>query len=183
MIGISCTLSHIPQDCHCFARLGLERFALRYCLVIDLGCRIWTVFGTVTLTCIPHDLRCPGLCLRGQTKQTMVETNLAAQIFTSYTPEPSPLQTPLEPAVRALFPLVAVPDQTAAKRAATAITQRLAQLAVLLDHNLPFGLGDCAYPKAFCGLIFGSGYGPATALAPRRTQLPQSLTNAALCRR
>ena len=57
--------------------------------------------------------------------------------------------TRLEPAVRALFPLVAVPDQAAATRAATAITQRLAQLAVLLDHDLPFGLGDCGYPPTF----------------------------------
>ena len=57
--------------------------------------------------------------------------------------------TRLEPAVRALFPLVAVPGQAAATRAATAITQRLAQLAVLLDHDLPFGLGDCGYPPTF----------------------------------
>ncbi|WP_022702718.1 glutathione S-transferase family protein [Pseudorhodobacter ferrugineus] len=57
--------------------------------------------------------------------------------------------TRLEPAVRALFPLVAAPNPNAAAQAATAITQRLAQLAILLSHPLPFGLGDCGYAPTF----------------------------------
>lgn len=57
--------------------------------------------------------------------------------------------TRLEPAVRALFPLVATPDPAAAARATTQIALRLNQLAVLLSHDLPFGLGDCGYPPTF----------------------------------
>lgn len=57
--------------------------------------------------------------------------------------------TRLEPAVRALFPLVAAPDRAAATRAATLIAKRLAELAVLLIHDLPFGLGDCGYAPTF----------------------------------
>lgn len=57
--------------------------------------------------------------------------------------------TRLEPAVRALFPLVAHPDPQSAATAVAAIVHRLAQLAVLLNHDLPFGLGDCGYAPTF----------------------------------
>lgn len=57
--------------------------------------------------------------------------------------------TRLEPALRQLFALVAMPNEAAAKQAAMAIGQRLDQLARLLREPLPFGLGDCGYPPTF----------------------------------
>jgi glutathione S-transferase len=57
--------------------------------------------------------------------------------------------TRLEPAVRGLFPFVAAPDPIAAARAVATIATRLDQLAVLLDHQLPFGLGDCGFAPTF----------------------------------
>jgi len=57
--------------------------------------------------------------------------------------------TRLEPAVRALFPLVAAPDAAKATHATAAISARLAQLAELLVHPLPFGLGDCGFAPTF----------------------------------
>ncbi len=57
--------------------------------------------------------------------------------------------TRLEPAVRALFPLVAKPDPKAAAIAVAGVSKRLDQLAVLLAHDLPFGLGDCGFAPTF----------------------------------
>lgn len=57
--------------------------------------------------------------------------------------------TRLEPAVRLLFPLVAAPDAKAAAQAGALIEKRLEQLATLLDHSLPFGLGDCGFAPSF----------------------------------
>lgn len=57
--------------------------------------------------------------------------------------------TRLEPAVRALFPRVAKPDGAAAGAAMAAVSNRLAQLAALLTHPLPFGLGDCGFAPTF----------------------------------
>ncbi|MGO4910572.1 glutathione S-transferase family protein [Pseudorhodobacter sp. W20_MBD10_FR17] len=57
--------------------------------------------------------------------------------------------TRLEPAVRSLFPLVTTPDPEAAARAVAGIAKRLDQLAVLLAHDLPFGLGDCGFAPTF----------------------------------
>ena len=57
--------------------------------------------------------------------------------------------TRLEPALRALFGQVARPDPTVAGPAAQGVAARLEQLAALLGHDLPFGLGDCGYPPTF----------------------------------
>lgn len=57
--------------------------------------------------------------------------------------------TRLEPAVRKLFPLVAMPDPVATAGAMVEISKRLEQLAVLLAHPLPFGLGDCGFAPTF----------------------------------
>jgi glutathione S-transferase len=57
--------------------------------------------------------------------------------------------TRLEPAVRGLFPLVAVPNPEAAAPAVAAVAKRLDQLAILLGHDLPFGLGDCGFAPTF----------------------------------
>ncbi|QCO56496.1 glutathione S-transferase family protein [Pseudorhodobacter turbinis] len=57
--------------------------------------------------------------------------------------------TRLEPAVRALFPLVTTPNPEAAAQAVAAIAKRLEQLVVLLTQPLPFGLGDCGFAPTF----------------------------------
>lgn len=57
--------------------------------------------------------------------------------------------TRLEPALRALFPLVARPDQDQIAKNAATVSMRLGQLSHLLRRPLPFGLGDCGYPPTF----------------------------------
>ena len=60
--------------------------------------------------------------------------------------------TRLEPAVRALFPLVTSRDALAAARAGSVIQTRLAQLAALLGQGRAFDLGDCGYGPTFLWL-------------------------------
>lgn len=57
--------------------------------------------------------------------------------------------TRLEPALRALFGHIATQDAALNARQSVAITERLAQLARMLNHPLGFGLGDCGFPISF----------------------------------